>query len=110
MHLVVTGLVAAVTHLLLARSTHAVADPTVLDGGATRAGSVAVTAALGLALSVLWEVGEYLGQTYAYPTIFADYPDTIGDLVMGGLGSVAAGLWLTAGRRDVTPGRRPPRP
>lgn len=97
MHLVVTGLVAAVTHLLLARSTRAVVDPTV-PGPGLRAGSVAVTAALGLALSVLWEVGEYLGQTYADPTIFADHPDTVGDLVMGGLGSVVAGLWLTARR------------
>ena len=98
MHLVVTGLVAAVAHLLLARRTGAVADPTRTSGGAQRVGAVAVTTALGLALSVLWEVGEYLGNTYVDPTIYVGYADTVGDLVAGGVGSAVAGVWLTLGR------------
>lgn len=114
MHLVVTGLVAAVAHRVVARRTGAVVDPGVAGGPrALDVGSVAVTAALGLALSVMWEVGEYLGDTYVDPSIHVAYRDTIGDLVMGGLGSTAAGVGLVlAGRaraaaasRSTHPGR-----
>lgn len=106
MHLVVTGLVAAVAHVAVARWTGAVADPGTLVGGRARAGSVAVTAALGLALSVLWEVGEYLGHTYLDPSIHVAYRDTVGDLVMGGLGSAAAGVALVLGPRRREPRQR----
>ncbi len=101
MHLVVTGLIAAVAHLLLARRTGAVADPVggLPPGAAARVGSVAVTTAVGLALSVLWEVGEYLGHTYADPTIHVAYRDTVGDMVMGGIGSTVAGVALVLRRR-----------
>ncbi|UZN02535.1 hypothetical protein [Cellulomonas sp. S1-8] len=100
MHLVVTGLVAAVAHLLLARRTGAVVDPTLTAGRAQRTGSALVTASLGLALSVMWEVGEYLGNTYVDPAIYVGYSDTVGDLFAGGVGSLVAGVLLTAGRRD----------
>lgn len=96
MHVVVTGLIAAVAHLLLVR-THAVAAPGGLAAGSGRLGAVVVTTALGLGLSVLWEVGEYLGNAYVDPTIFVAYADTVGDLVAGGLGSAVAGWWLTTG-------------
>ncbi|MFF1530025.1 hypothetical protein [Cellulomonas sp. NPDC058312] len=99
MHLVVTGLVAAVAHVAVARWTGAVADPGTLVGPRARAGSVVVTAALGLGLSVLWEVGEYLGHTYLDPSIHVAYRDTVGDLVMGGLGSTVAGVALVLGPR-----------
>lgn len=99
MHLVVTGLVAAVAHLVVARRTGAVVDPTRPAPGATRAASVAVTASLGLALSVAWEVGEYLGNAYVDPEIYVGYADTIGDMVMGGLGSAVAGVLLLRGAR-----------
>jgi hypothetical protein len=99
MHLVVTGLVAAVAHLVLVRRSGAVLDPGRATGTGERVGSVAVTTALGLGLSVLWEVGEYLGHTYADPTIHVAYRDTVGDLVLGGLGSSVAGVGLVlAGR------------
>jgi hypothetical protein len=112
-HVVVTGLVAAVAHLVLARTTGAVLDPAAVDptgapdpdavrGRAARVGAVVVTLALGLALSALWEVGEYVGHTYVDDAIFVTYADTVGDLVAGGLGSLAAGLWLVArGRRGA---------
>ena len=103
MHVTVTGLVAAVTHLLLARRTGAVVDPARTTGGRERAGAVVVTVVLGLALSVLWEIGEYLGNAYVDDTIFVAYADTIGDLVAGGAGSLVAGLWLTAGHRTPVP-------
>lgn len=100
MHLVVTGLIAAVAHLVAARTTGAVVDPADARDGRTRVGSVGVTVALGLALSVLWEVGEYLGVTYVDATIHVAYRDTVGDLVLGGTGSLVAGVGLAlAGRR-----------
>ncbi|WP_136519030.1 hypothetical protein [Cellulomonas telluris] len=92
-HLVVTGLIAAVAHLVVAR-TGAVVAPAHATGRATGLASVAVTASLGLALSVAWEVGEYLGHTYVDPEIHVGYADTVGDLVMGGLGSAVAGAAL----------------
>lgn len=99
-HLVVTGLVAAVALLALVRATGAVVAPSAADGPAERTGVVLVTCALGLALSVLWEVGEYVGHTYLDPTIYVTYADTVGDLVAGGLGSAVAGLVLVGtGRR-----------
>lgn len=106
MHLVVTGLVAAVAYLLLARRTGVVLAPRRVTSRAERVGVVVVTVGLGLALSVAWEVGEYLGNAYIDPEIYVGYEDTVGDLVAGGLGSAVAGLWLTAGRRAraaVTP-------
>jgi len=100
MHLVVTGLVAAVAHLVVARVTGAVVDPVLPAAPRVRVGSVGVTTALGLGLSVLWEVGEYLGNTYIDASIHVAYRDTIGDMALGGLGSLAAGLLLVrAGRR-----------
>lgn len=94
MHLVVTGLVAAIGHLVVARLTGAVVDPVLPAAPRVRVGSVAVTTALGLGLSVLWEVGEYLGNTYIDASIHVAYRDTIGDMALGGLGSLAAGLLL----------------
>lgn len=106
MHLVVTGLVAAVAHLGLARWTGAVAEPGAVPGAAGWVGAVAVTTVLGLGLSVLWEVGEYLGHTYADPSIHVAYRDTIGDMVMGGIGSTVAGaaLVVAARRRRIRGG------
>lgn len=94
MHLVVTGLVAAVAHLLLAVRTGAVVDPRAAHASGAGAASVLVTVALGTTLSVAWEIGEYLGHTYLDPTIYVAYGDTIGDMVMGALGSAVAGAVL----------------
>ncbi|ADG75762.1 conserved hypothetical protein [Cellulomonas flavigena DSM 20109] len=102
-HLVVTGLVAAVGHLLLARWTTAVVDPHAATSAADKVGAVVVTTSLGLALAVLWELGEYVGHTYLDPEIYVGYADTIGDLVAGGLGSAVAGLWLCRRRRSSAP-------
>ncbi|WP_217615467.1 hypothetical protein [Cellulomonas sp. GbtcB1] len=104
MHLVVTGLIAAVAHLVVARATGAVVDPVLPAARRTRVGSVGVTTALGLGLSVLWEVGEYLGNTYIDASIHVGYRDTIGDMALGGIGSLAAGLALVGA--GVVAGRR----
>jgi hypothetical protein len=99
MHLVVTGLIAAVAHLALARWTGAVAEPGAVPGTAAGVGAVVVTTTLGLALGVYWEVGEYLGHTYADPSIHVAYRDTVGDMVMGGIGSTVAGVALVLAAR-----------
>ncbi|WP_147794522.1 hypothetical protein [Cellulomonas sp. Y8] len=103
-HLVVTGLIAAVAHLVVARATGAVVDPVLPAARRTHVGSVGVTTALGLGLSVLWEVGEYLGNTYIDASIHVGYRDTIGDMALGGIGSLAAGLALVGA--GVVAGRR----
>lgn len=50
--------------------------------------------ALGLGMSVLWEIGEWWGHTYVDASINVGYADTMGDLAAGGLGALAAGLCL----------------
>lgn len=94
MHLVVTALIAAVAHLLLARRTGAVVDPT--SPGAPAACAV-VTMTVGLALSAVWELAEWAGNALD-PTIYVAYADTIADMALGGLGSAVAGLLLLRAR------------
>ncbi|WP_182112353.1 MULTISPECIES: hypothetical protein [unclassified Actinotalea] len=95
LHLVATGLVAAVGYLVLAH-VGAVPDP---RGPAGPRGVVVVTGALGLALSALWEMAEYLGNKHIDATIFVEYADTIEDMAIGGFGSVVAGAALRAWAR-----------
>lgn len=68
-------------------------------GAAARAGLVVVTTSVGVALGVVWEIGEWFGHTYLDDTIQVGYGDTIGDLASGGLGALLAGLVL-AGQLD----------
>ena len=65
----------------------------VMDG-LSRPRLVAVTTALGALLALLWEVGEWAGTTFVDPAINVGYLDTLGDLVAGGVGALAAGLVL----------------
>ncbi|NQX10839.1 hypothetical protein HQQ80_04285 [Microbacteriaceae bacterium VKM Ac-2855] len=61
-----------------------------------------LTATLGVTIGVIWEWGEWAGHTFLDPTIFVGYRDTLGDLAVGGAGSLLAGLaarWLLADRR-----------
>ncbi len=95
LHLVATGLAAAVAWFALLRRG-AVADPR--DAAGPR-GVVVVTTSLGLALSVAWEVAEYLGNKHIDPTIYVAYADTIEDMAIGGLGSALAGAGISAWAR-----------
>ena len=101
LHLVATGLAAAVAWFALLRRG-AVPDPRTPPGPR---GLVPITASLGLALSVAWEIAEYLGNKHIDPTIYVAYADTIEDMAIGGLGSAIAGAGLTvwARRRAVRP-------
>jgi hypothetical protein len=87
-HFVLNGLVAAVAYLLLARVGVLAEVP---DVRRPRVGVAVVTAALGVVGGVLWEFGEWAGHTFVDSAIFVGYTDTLGDLAVGGLGSVAAG-------------------
>jgi len=98
-HLVCTGLVAAVAHLALARWRMLPAP----GAAATRreaGGAVVVTTGLGALGAVLWEVGEWAGHVYLDDGIDVGYTDTVTDLAAGVLGALVAGLLLVrAGRR-----------
>lgn len=50
----------------------------------------ALSLAIGLALSALWEMGEWAGYTFVDSGIYVGYDDTVLDMVAGGIGSVIA--------------------
>ncbi|SMQ58245.1 hypothetical protein [Agreia sp. VKM Ac-1783] len=104
-HFAANGVLAALIFVVAAR-VGIVAD--VGDGAPGEIGTVAVirpavlTTVFGLAAGVLWEMGEWAGHTYIDSAIYVGYDDTIGDLAVGGLGSLLAGLcirWLAADSR-----------
>lgn len=72
----------------------------------TRTGIAAITASppprtplalvplIALALSAVWEMIEWFGAEYISDQIHVGYQDTIGDMVLGGLGGLVAGGML----------------
>lgn len=99
-HAVATGLLAVVLVTAMVR-LRMLCVPA--PGPVAGAGLVVVTVAVGLAVGVLWEMGEWWGHTYLDDAIQVGYDDTIGDLVAGGLGSLLAGLALAGpGRGSLT--------
>lgn len=87
-HLVATGMLAGVAYLLLAR-LGVVAVPGVRHNGAA---ALVITTTLGLAMSALWEIIEWVGFTFISDSIFVAYDDTIGDMAAGGAGALLAGV------------------
>jgi len=70
----------------------------VMDGlSRPRLGAVVTATALGALFALLWEVGEWAGTTFVDPAIAVGYLDTLGDLVAGGIGALAAGVLLVRG-------------
>ncbi len=61
--------------------------------------SAALAVTVGLALSALWEMGEWAGHTYIDPGIMVGYDDTVTDMIAGGLGALVASLFVTAALR-----------
>lgn len=103
-HFVVTGLVAAVAYGGTVRLGAAL-DPAAAASRGQRAGVPVLVTALGLGLSVAWEIGEWLGHTYVDPSIYVSEVDTLGDLAAGGAGSLLAGavLMMSRPRRGAGP-------
>jgi hypothetical protein len=95
-HVTVTGLVAAMVHLMLVR-VGALPRPDAASLATPRLGAALVTATLGVTLALLWELGEWFGHTYLDPRIQVGYTDTVGDLTSGAVGAVAAGVLLARG-------------
>jgi hypothetical protein len=104
-HAVCTGVLAALAYLVLARSG---VVPAPRRPGMARRTPIVIVIALGLALSALWEILEWVGTLVA-PDIYVAYRDTIGDMAAGGLGTVVAGI-VTATVRLQRDQERPPRP
>ncbi|MET0303604.1 MAG: hypothetical protein ABW040_06105 [Microbacteriaceae bacterium] len=101
-HFLGGGVVAAMSYLLFVRLGW-------LPGPrqTTAVAVVVLATVIGLAGGAVWELLEWLGHTFIDSAIFVDYDDTIGDMALGGLGSVAAGVLLvllrTPWRRDAEP-------
>ena len=95
-HAAATGLIAAMTHLLLVRvgALPRVDDPTPAHA---RLGAAVVTTALGVSLAVVWEFGEWFGHTHVDSRIQVGYTDTVGDLAAGAVGAMVAGVLLARG-------------
>lgn len=94
-HLVCTGLIAAVTTVALV-CWRVVPDLGTPASRRERVGVVVVTAGIGAVGAVLWEVGEWAGYAYLDDRIGVGYADTVTDLAAGLLGAVVAGALLAA--------------
>lgn len=96
-HLATPGATAAAVYLLLVRARLV---PALQDRAVHRRALVVVTFAVGAALAVLWEFYEWLRYAGLGPPLVG-YDDTVLDLLMGCIGSLAAGLvlavWAGAG-------------
>ncbi|MEJ1154844.1 hypothetical protein [Microbacterium marmarense] len=88
-HLVCTGVAAALLYVLLAR-IHIL--PSQRSERFVPAGAVVVVTAFGLALSAVWEMVEWIGFTFISDDIFVAYGDTIADMAVGGVGALLAGF------------------
>ncbi|PCE14098.1 hypothetical protein AUC47_05515 [Microbacterium sp. SZ1] len=96
LHFLCTGVLSVVAAVILTR-TGVVALVSAADGRGIRIRRrtpIVLVPLLALAISAVWEMIEWLGWRYISDDIFVTYPDTIGDMVLGGLGGVAAGVLL----------------
>ncbi|KAA9085553.1 hypothetical protein F6B42_12055 [Microbacterium radiodurans] len=90
MHLVATGVLATLAYLAAGRFD---VVPLPGDPDFRRRTGVVVTTAFGLALSAVWEMVEWLGKTFV-DSILVTYDDTIGDMAVGGVGALVAGILM----------------
>jgi len=88
-HFLCTGVIAVMLYLLLAM-LWVVPLPPAAPGAART--PIVLVACLGLAVSSVWEMVEWFGHTFISADIYVSYQDTIGDMVLGGLGALAGGL------------------
>lgn len=105
-HFVTNGIWAAFAYLLLVR-LGIVADASTLPHPAISA--TVMTTALGLSLGVLWEIFEWFGHNFIDGKIYVGYTDSIGDLLIGGVGALLAGCSMRylAARPGVAHDREP---
>ncbi|WP_104052894.1 MULTISPECIES: hypothetical protein [unclassified Arthrobacter] len=91
-HFAATGVIAGMTYFLLSRLGVISVPERRPAPAAARLAVPVLVFALGLAVSVLWELGEWWGNSFVDAAINVGYQDTMGDLVAGGLGSLLAGV------------------
>jgi hypothetical protein len=89
LHFLCTGVIAAMLYLMLGMLRVVPLAPSA--PGTARTPILLVTC-LGLALSSVWEMVEWVGHTFISADIYVSYQDTIGDMVLGGLGALSAGV------------------
>lgn len=65
--------------------------------------TVFVALGFGTTAAVVWELGEYVTFVRNSPELQTAYTDTLGDLALGTLGALLAGLVLYQLRRNVSP-------
>ena len=99
-HCVCTGPVAGMAYVL---GSHLQVLPAAGHGRRNRVGVVLQVVLLGMALSVLWEFAEWAGDAWVTEDIYVTYADTMGDLAVATLGSLAAGILLVALSRPRVP-------
>ncbi|MBT2497882.1 hypothetical protein J7E25_02115 [Agromyces sp. ISL-38] len=90
-HFLTNGLWAALAYLLLVR-LGVLADAATLPRPAVSA--AVMTTALGLSFGVFWEMFEWFGHTFIDGEIYVGYTDSIGDLLVGGVGALLAGCGM----------------
>lgn len=104
LHFLCTGVLSVIAAVVLTR-TGVVPLAAAVDGSGPslrRRTPVVLVPLVALAISAVWEMIEWLGWRYLSEDIFVTYQDTIGDMVLGGLGGIAAGILLAlvpVGRR-----------
>jgi hypothetical protein len=72
----------------------------------TRGLSTTLALGFGTTAAVVWELGEYVAFIRHSPELLTAYTDTLGDLTLGSLGALLAGLVVHQVRRAPS-GRRP---
>jgi hypothetical protein len=90
MHLILWGLLTAGVLLAFA--------PPILSRGLT----AFVALGFGTTAAVVWELGEYVAFVRSSPELHTAYTDTLGDLGLGTLGALTAGLTIHHVRHRLT--------
>ena len=90
-HVICTAALAPMLYILFARFALVPAP-----GGPSFGAPAAIvhTTMIGLSISALWEMVEWIGFELFTEDIYTTYDDTIGDMAAGGLGALAAGILL----------------
>jgi hypothetical protein len=92
-HVICTAVLAPMLYLLFARFA---VVPAPGEAGFGARVAIIHTTTIGLAISALWEMVEWIGFELFTEDIYTTYDDTIGDMAAGGLGALVAGILLAA--------------
>ncbi|MCC4907536.1 hypothetical protein [Microbacterium sp. cx-59] len=96
-HFACTGVLAVILYLALSRAR---VVPDLRGISVPRRAPLVLTAAIGLAISALWEMVEWAGWRFISDEIYVAYQDSIGDMAIGGLGALVGGVMLARIRLD----------